>query len=157
MATVVYGPVDRTLKQALWDELDNIRGKSKDFWILCGDFNVVRHRVDRSGPSFDIRISKLFNSFINRHNLIEHKLQTRKFTWSNGRSFALLDRIFSSIEWDEAYPHSEIRDLGKYGSDHCPLLLQTHTGSKIQHHILRFDSSWTENEEFVRLIHKWWQ
>lgn len=118
--TIVYGPTIRNLKRELWAELELIRQGQQQPWILCGDFNVIRTQQEKSGPAFDVKISKLFNSFINRHHLVEHKLHNRQYTWSNGRQFALLDRFFTTLDWDQLYPNSLVTDLGKTGSDHNP-------------------------------------
>lgn len=115
-------------------------------WILCGDFNAIRHRKDRSGPNFDVRIFRNFHAFLNDPNLIEHRLMKRKYTWNNGRQFALLDRVFSSIEWDYNYSHSILRDLSQYGSDHFPLLLKIMPKSAMKNHMFHFDP--VTKEEF---------
>lgn len=154
--TVVYGLVDRKLKRDLWKELDSLRNEELELWVLSGDFNVIRSRSEKSGVNFDIQTSSFFNKFISKHSLVEHKIDNRKFTWSNGRNFALLDRIFTSIAWDMTYATSYIHDASKYGSDHCPLILHTSNSPLNPIHHFRFDPSWVENEEFNRLVIKWW-
>lgn len=154
--TIVYGPVDRNQKKNLWLELDQIRGTSSIPWVLCGDFNVIRHRTDKSGTNFNIQTSSLFNNFINKHQLLEHKLVDRRYTWTNGTYFALLDRFFTSLPWDQLYPTSYTSDLGQYGSDHCPIIL--HISAKLEKPapIFRFDPIWLEQPDFVALIQRWW-
>lgn len=102
--TVVYGPVIRQLKKELWHELDTIRQGIHKYWVISGDFNVIRSRHEKSGANFDVKISKLFNHFINKYALVEHKLHTRKYTWSSGNNYALLDRFFTTLDWDQKYP-----------------------------------------------------
>lgn len=109
--TVVYGPVDKSLKPAFLAELDTIRQHTNMMWVICGDFNSIRHRSEKSGVNFDVKSSRLFNAFISRHNLLEHQLRNRKFTWSSGGKFALLDRFFSTINWDAKYSASYVQDL----------------------------------------------
>lgn len=104
-----------------------------------------------------IHSSARFNDFINRHNLIEHKLPNRKYTWSNGRRFAILDRMFTTFEWDSIYPSRFITDSSSFGSDHYPLILHTSSHPLPLHHSFRFDSQWLEQEKFIRLVHKWWE
>lgn len=154
--TTVYGPVDKSLKRALWEELDSIRNPFFPMWVLCGDFNVIRNRKEKSSVNFDVRISHFFNSFISRHNLIEYKLNNRRYTWSNGTNFALLDRIFTTIAWDQRYPSSIIKDESSYGLDHCPLILQTSASPITQPSTFRIDPTWFEQEEFINLVNKWW-
>lgn len=155
--TIVYGPTLRSLKKELWNELDNIRVGGPPLWIISGDFNVIRHHLEKFGTNFDVKISKMFNNFIHRHNLIEHKLSTRKFTWSSGSNFALLDRFFTSIEWDQKYPTSVVTDLCKNGSDHCPLLLQIPPPHPPSLPPFRLDPLWLDQEDFCTLLVKWWQ
>lgn len=155
--TIVYGPVLRNLKQELWKELEQVRLGNTKPWILSGDFNVIRTSNEKSGTNFDVKISKMFNHSIHRHNLVEHKLLTRKYTWASGGNFALLDRFFTSLDWDQKYPNSTVSDLCKNGSDHCPLLLQVLGPSPPPSHHFRIDPLWLEQEEFCRLIRKWWQ
>lgn len=78
--TIVYGPTLRSLKKALWIELDSLRLGVTKHWLISGDFNVIRTHQEKSGHNFDVKISRMFNNFINKHNLVEHHLQTRKFT-----------------------------------------------------------------------------
>ena len=115
--TIVYGPTIRKYKKHLWHELDQIRQGHTHPWIVCGDFNVIRTPHEKSGTAFDIKVSSMFNSFINRHFLVEQKLYSRKYTWSNGRQFALLDRIFTSVDWEHQYPHSQLTDLAPFYSN----------------------------------------
>lgn len=66
----------------------------------------------------------MFNDFV------EHTLPNRKFTWSNGRRFAvctssLVDRFFTNSQWDQSYPSSLVQDGSSFGSDHCPIILHT--------------------------------
>lgn len=46
--TIVYGPVDNYLQNEFWTELDNSNRDRDELWIVCGDFNAIRHRKDRS-------------------------------------------------------------------------------------------------------------
>ncbi|XP_078148468.1 uncharacterized protein LOC144543891 [Carex rostrata] len=114
-------------------------------------------RQDKSGSHFDIGLSRLFNDFVQDHLLVEHKLPSRKYTWSNGRQFALLDRIFTTPEWDAQYPDSSISDLSCNASDHCPIILQTHTMTPPNTPSFKFDPLWLQQEDFLRLLPKWWQ
>lgn len=101
-------------------------------------------------------VSRDFNNFINDYHLIEHKLNTRKFTWSNGTRFALLDRVFSTVTWDLSYSSNQILDLNSTRSDHCPLLVRTNSLASKNPPMFRFDPLWLEQEDFLQLLPKWW-
>lgn len=44
MLTIVYAPINRTLKIAFWNELRYSRLNRTDKWMICGDFNAIRAR-----------------------------------------------------------------------------------------------------------------
>lgn len=103
-----------------------------------------------------MQTSAIFKNFVNQHQLIEHKLTSRKYTWTNGRHFALLDRFFTSIQWEHQYPASYTSDLTSYGSDHCPIILSVSTNTIFYSPVFRFDPLWLDQPEFVELVSKWW-
>ena len=154
--TVVYGPVVVTLKTAFWDELSQISISWTGLWLVSGDFNSIRNRDEKVGHNFNVKLSRKFNEFIHDSHLLEYKLQHRQFTWSNGTKFALLDRFFGSPAWDSTYAFCSVQDLAQFGSDHCPLLLNTHTKIHAPKKPFRFDTIWLEDPEFCKLIIKWW-
>jgi hypothetical protein len=84
-------------------------------------------------------------------------LQNKKFTWSNGTQFVLLDKILGSLQWNSQYRRCTITDLPKCGLDHCPLLLSTNGPRLDNPTTFKFDSTWLEIEEFQNLIRKWWE
>jgi hypothetical protein len=54
------------------------------------------------------------------------------------------------------YQNSIVRDLAKYGSDHCPLVLQTNMANLNAGSIFRCDKTWFDIREFNELVLKWW-
>jgi hypothetical protein len=80
MFTSVYGPTLLRLRNNLWSELSNTRLLSDVAWLIGKDFNVVRHRSERKGRSFNHSISKKFNNFINNNQLIDLKSNDRLYT-----------------------------------------------------------------------------
>jgi hypothetical protein len=51
-------------------------------------------------------------------------------------TYEKLDRILTSVEWEQKYPLVSVRDLTRAGSDHTPLFIdsgeQAHLGNKSQ-------------------------
>jgi hypothetical protein len=95
--TNAYGPIDTRLKVLFWEELKSIGNNITDAWLICDDFNFIRFRNERSCSTFSHRISKKINTFLDNYSLIEFALAGRSYTWSNGKSYALLDRFFCSL------------------------------------------------------------
>lgn len=61
--TSVYGPVDRSRKQAFWDELRTVSGESVVPMVICGDFNAIFALEDKvtGVPNLeDIRCANAF-------------------------------------------------------------------------------------------------
>jgi hypothetical protein len=58
--------------------------------------------------------------------LKELYLNGRRFTWSNERqhpTLERLDRVFSTIDWEEQFPGALLTATSSGPSDHCPLIL----------------------------------
>lgn len=140
--TIVYGHVAVTLKTPFWKELTQVRLSWNGPWLLSGDFNSIRTRDEKLGHNFNVRLSRKFNEFIHDSQLLEYKLQHRQFTWNNDTQFALLDRFFGSPAWDNTYELCYVMDLSQFGSDHCPLLLNTHNKIPSPKKSFRFDPLW---------------
>jgi hypothetical protein len=77
--TVVYGPIDARLKFEFWSELRHVGTAVYAAWFICGDFNSLRFRHEKSGSNFVVKASKRFNAFIEDFNLFEYELSNRKY------------------------------------------------------------------------------
>jgi hypothetical protein len=100
MFTSVYAPTSIGMRKYFWKELADIRALSNVPWLIGGDFNMVRNRLERKGKIYNHSISIKFNSFIFTNMLIDFRPKDRLYTWSNLRdnpSFACLDRFLCSI------------------------------------------------------------
>lgn len=142
MITIVYAPIARNLKSEFWEELRQCGLGRDDMWIVCGDFNAIRKRSEKSGLNFDLNLSSKFNDFINDHHLVELKIPNRKFTWSNGRQQALLDRYLVSLDWLDEYTQYSLMALNSFGSDHTPLLLKLDTHDSSRKPSFKIDPEW---------------
>ncbi|KAL4204707.1 hypothetical protein AMTRI_Chr01g133350 [Amborella trichopoda] len=98
-----------------------------------------------------------FSDFISRNELLDIPLQGNPFMWSDHSSqptLSKLDRFLTSLQWDDAFPGSHAMALPKPTSDHCPILLQTHSvyrGPKP----FRFELAWLEEPSLSSLIARW--
>lgn len=158
--TVVYGPVLSSKRTAFFNELSLIHSYGIDAWLLIGDFNLIRTRSEKIGPSFNIALSNRFNSILARMQLLEISLSDRKFTWSksvHSPSQALLDRAFCSVDWEAHYPSYHLSSLPRFMSDHTPLILQTSAPVFNTSTTLKFEKTWLAQEGFVELMIGWWQ
>lgn len=158
LLTVTYGLVQSYLRITFLAELQSIPTLGPPVWLVFGDFNIIRKRSERQGPSYNFILSNRFNTIISNLNLIEAPLTDRKFSWSRSlasTSKALLDRFFSAPEWNAQFPHSIVTSLPKIYSDHNPIILQTNSITIQTSTILRFEKSWIDKEGFIDLIYSW--
>ena len=95
--TVVYGPVLSSQRSTFLTELRSISGLCSLPWLIGGDFNLIRARHERQGPSFNYILSNRFNNVISDLDLMELPIHNCKFTWArsvSSPSRSLLDRFF---------------------------------------------------------------
>lgn len=102
----------------------------------------------------------MFNTIIESLDLREIELSGRKFTWANtlpNPTFEKLDRILTSVDWEQKFPLVTVRAMPRAISDHTPLLVDsgdaTHAGNK---NTFSSELAWFERESFVDLIAREW-
>jgi exonuclease III len=124
--TFVYGPQGTEAKIQFLQELKEIRQFCQGPWLTGGDFNLICSEADKNNQNIDRAMMGRFRRWINDMNLKELPLHGRRFTWSNGHNnptLVRLDRVFCSVEWEEAFPDCLLQSSATQDSDHCPLIL----------------------------------
>lgn len=128
--TSVYGPSREDKKQEFIQELRCLADLIEVPWIMCGDFNLVRWLIDRSGSMRNFGLMFEFNDLIRDLQLLDVVLENRDYTWSNKQPapvFSKLDRCFITTEWALMYPVITLTALETIVSDHVPILLHCKT------------------------------
>ncbi|XP_071687025.1 uncharacterized protein [Rutidosis leptorrhynchoides] len=122
----IYGPHDDSKKQILWDSLSKLVSNDNEAWVLCGDFNEVRDRVERFNCEFVEGRAKKFNEFISLCNLTDIPIGGRVFTRvsDDGFKFSKLDRFLVSESFLELWDNLSAITLDRTKSDHCPIMLK---------------------------------
>jgi hypothetical protein len=99
-----------------------------------------------------------FHRVLGDLELKELYLNGRRYTWSNERERATLerlDRVFSTVDWETSFPSSTLSALSSSTSDHCPLLLNLAadlpTGKRF-----RFEAFWPKAEGFLETVEAAW-
>ena len=80
----VYGPAGNASKDDFWVELEDIRQKWNNPWLIMGDFNVVRFPSERLGCRRFSSSMREFSDFIENSHLLDLPLSGGTYTWSNG-------------------------------------------------------------------------
>ena len=156
--TCVYGPQDEVEKVVFLQDLVDIRDLHVGPWLVAGDFKLIAREEDKSNALSNRRMMGRFRAKLNLLELKELYLNGRRYTWSNERQMATLekiDHVFVSNEWDEAYPTCFLSALGTAVSDHCPLMLHMNVsiGTKKR---FKFEAFWTRAEGFFEVVKMAW-
>jgi len=94
--TTVYGTANNNDKQAFLAELIGCQPGSRP-WLCLGDFNLIYEAQDKNNNNINRAHMRRFRQALDASELMEIKLQNRKYTWSNGRrnpTLVKLDRVF---------------------------------------------------------------
>ncbi|XP_073357969.1 uncharacterized protein [Aegilops tauschii subsp. strangulata] len=139
-------------------ELVDIRDLHAGPWLVADDFNLLVNQEDKRNASINRRMMGRFRAKLNMLELKELYLNGRRYTWSNERRHATLekiDHVFVSNEWDEAFPTCFLSALGTAISDHCPLMLdmnmEVHTRRRF-----KFESFWVKADGFMDTVQAAW-
>ncbi|KAL4385576.1 hypothetical protein GQ457_15G025080 [Hibiscus cannabinus] len=124
----VYAPCKLQDQAALWDELRKLKLSLTHFWLVGGDFNVVRSIEDRLECHGSVAGSTMFNRFIEDCELVDLPLLGKKFTWfgPNGKR-SRLDRFLLDIGLVSITSEWIQEGLKRSVSDHVPVLLYNST------------------------------
>ncbi|GJV30474.1 putative RNA-directed DNA polymerase, partial [Tanacetum coccineum] len=154
---VVYAPQDGNKKCCLWNRLLHLIHDFHDMVIVLGDFNEVRSECERSGSLFCKKGAKLFNEFISKADLVDLPMGGRKFTRmdKHGTKLSKIDRILMSHHFTSKWPNAQLTALPRDLSDHCPLVLKSHS-EDYGPIPFKFFNSWLLNEDFPHIVSESW-
>jgi hypothetical protein len=86
-------------------------------------------------------------------------LHGRKFTWSNYQAsptLVRLDRVLSTIDWEEMYPNVLLQSAATFDLGHCPLILGL-KDNKVGKRQFHFEAFWPKLEGFREAVEQKWQ
>lgn len=127
-------------------------------WLCLGDFNLICEASDKNKANINRRQMREFRRALDASELIELRLVSRKFTWSNGRknpTLVHLDRALCNRAWDGTFPPLSLLALSSSISDHWPLLLCNHQLSP-RRAVFRFKHFWTRSSNFSEIVESAW-
>jgi hypothetical protein len=156
--TGVYGPQAVVDKCLFLRELKEVRDLHPGTWMVAGDFNLIVDAADKNNSNLNRRMMAKFRRLLAEVELKELYLNGRRFTWSNERERPTLERldiVFSTVDWEVAFPSSFLSALSSSTLDHCPLLLnlalQFSSGKRF-----RFESFWPKADGFLDTVEGAW-
>lgn len=156
--TGVYGPQSDQDKIDFLQEMVEIRDLHAGPWVVVGDFNLLVNPEDKSNAMINRRMMARFRAKLNSLELKEIYLNGRRYTWSNERVEATLEKIdhmFSTSCWEEMFPTCQLTALGSSISDHCPLFLDLNV-DLVMGQRFRFEAFWPKMESFFETVEQVW-
>ena len=76
----VYGPIEKSLREPFWEELNLIKGLWEEPWCVGGDFNVILSPNERSKGGRTDNSMRRFFDILNDLGLRDLPLQGRPYT-----------------------------------------------------------------------------
>ena len=152
--TGVYGPQSEADKRLFLQELKDVRDLHPGPWAVAGDFNLIVDAADKKNGNLNRRMMAKFRRVLAELDLKELYLNGRRYTWSNERERATLerlDRVFTSVDWEVEFPASFLSALSSSISDHCPLLLNLAAQLRLGRRF-RFETFWPNAEGFQDVV-----
>lgn len=106
---------------------------------------MIRFPWEKYSENVDTGWMDNFNTFISDGNIKERIRKWSRFIWTNKQEnpvMCVLDRVFSSADWDQHYPLTTCHAGTRVGSDHCPIFVNTEDSRVKQQHQFRFEMAW---------------
>ncbi|XP_023764125.1 uncharacterized protein LOC111912612 [Lactuca sativa] len=153
----VYGPQSPSEKKKLWEDLTRIRYEKPGYWIVFGDFNVVRYPSERCHSRFCPSSAYAFNKFIQDADLKEFNMGGEKFTFMirSDAKLSKLDRFLVCSGYLNSFPLSAVTAHPRELSDHSPITLQSAVADFGPIPFKLFNS-WILKEGFDQLVIDTW-
>lgn len=163
----IYGWPEAENKWRTWDLLERIKRNNMEPWCCFGDFNEIMWSIEKKGGrerSYQAMLG--FREAILRCELLDIGYIGHDFTWSNGRSGsdniqARLDRVLVNSTWNQLFPSLRVKHLGRYKSDHAPLLfefdrMEENNLPQQKRKRFRFENMWMKHPDFVNFVKDSW-
>jgi exonuclease III len=156
--TCVYGPQGNEEKIQFMQELREVRTACQGPWMIARDFNLIYSMEDKNNSNYNHAMMGRFRRLIDDLALKEIPLYGRKFTWSNQQvspTLVRLDRVLSTVAWEELFPNALLQSAASDDSDHCPLILglrDSRAGKRRFH----FKAFWPKLEGFHEAVEVAW-
>ncbi|XP_048493143.1 uncharacterized protein LOC125493698 [Beta vulgaris subsp. vulgaris] len=161
----LYGWPDRGQKAKTWELMRSLCEYGGPM-LLGGDFNEVLSMSEVEGSQVeDRRVMHDFRACMDDLQLRDLGFSGCWFTWERGTNPATrirerLDRFVASSSWTEVFPEAYVEHMGRYKSDHTPIMVciggNSRRRRKKRQKRFRFETAWLLEEECEPLVRKAW-
>ncbi|XP_074293036.1 uncharacterized protein LOC141619930 [Silene latifolia] len=148
-------------KQALWDQLKNLKDMCTSPWCICGDFNSLLNFNERIGSEVAWHEINEFRQCVSYCEVTDIQVHGSFFTWNNKqnpstRVFSRIDRCLINMDWMILYPNSYAYFMNEGTFDHCPCICYKTIDQPIRKPCFRYFNMWSLDPFFKTIIqHQW--
>ncbi|KAI7979245.1 hypothetical protein LOK49_Contig435G00006 [Camellia lanceoleosa] len=124
LLSAMYVSPNSSLREDLWDHLEEVARHMTEPWLVAGDFNDFTTPNEKrslqgnmnQNLSQDQRRSRKFNERVDNCKLMDLRCSGPRLTWSNNRkgwanTMVMLDRALCNTEWRTNFPDGAVRNL----------------------------------------------
>ena len=159
--TFVYGDPVVEYRERVWERLMRISLQRSGAWLMVGDFNELTSHSEKKGGRKRPDSSFLpFKNMISACGMIEFPHTGNFFSWAgrrrSGRVQCRLDRAMGNEDWHQAFSHTDVEYLLRWGSDHRPVLVRIKSMESTGRRSFKFDKRWFGKEGFSTTVKQGW-
>ncbi|XP_048622814.1 uncharacterized protein LOC125591926 [Brassica napus] len=161
--TFVYGDPVLDRRDQVWEHLTRFSTTRTGPWFMIGDFNEITCHEEKVGGRQRPASSFLaFKQMLNDCGMLEFPFTGDMLSWVGKRAGGStvrcrLDRAVGNADWHEKFPHSSIKYMRLWGSDHRPILADILVKPMMRSKKFKFDKRWLDNEELRQVILEGWK
>ena len=159
----VYAPTQYFEKVQFWEEMKVKLSRLKRPWIIMGDLNVLLDSSEKQGGTVPRwRKCRILRNFLAQSGGVDLGSSGGFYTWNNGRDHVnlvreRLDRVIGSHDWLTSFQKAGVKTLAMIGSDHAPLIFDTHMERERTKRPFRFFEVWTNEESCRHEVQTAWE
>ncbi|XP_031101919.1 uncharacterized protein LOC116005823 [Ipomoea triloba] len=156
----------RSRRNAAWDLLKTLTGRSLLPWVVLGDFNdLLFQHEKRGGNPHPDSILCGFGETLDSCGQFQLPMQGHQFTWSRGKGTQewmekRLDKVLARVDWCESLPAANVTNILTRNSDHFALFLGVKESGGLSADMrrqFRFEMAWVHDEGCRQQIEIAWQ
>ncbi|XP_031131888.1 uncharacterized protein LOC116033272 [Ipomoea triloba] len=164
--TGFYGFPERSRRNAAWDLLRTLAGRSTLPWVVLGDFNDLLFQHEKRGGKTHLDgLLRGFGETLDDCGLIQLPMQGHQFTWGRGKGTQewmeeRLDKVLARADWCDSLPAASVSNILTRNSDHSALFLgvkERGVSTFDTHRQFRFEMAWIHDEGCRQQVEVTWQ
>ncbi|XP_031096875.1 uncharacterized protein LOC116001121 [Ipomoea triloba] len=164
--TGFYGFPERGRRNASWDLLRSLAGRSSLLWVVIGDFNDLLFQSEKRGgiPHPD-NLLRGFGEAVEDCGLAQLPMRGYQFTWERGKGTTdwmeeRLYKVLAGVEWTSFLPGANVTNILTRNSDHSALFLGVKDERRPYQRLRRsfkFEMAWVHDEGCRKQVEEAWQ